>query len=250
MGVKMITHEMKVECLNTMGTDLDIVNAARASFNKQSEYDYVVNQDKAIDEDGNLCWLRQLSMQPRLKEKDRKLLRYLAKHEHWTPFAQVNLQFRFYIPIFVARQLMRHNVGVVWNERSRRYVSDAIEFYVPKEWRSAPENKKQGSGDERFRLDSEQEMMVMDAIYSSHRAYEMLLETNVAPEMARMLLPQNLMTSIVGNGTLFFWARVCRLRLDPHAQEETRWVAERISNWCEYYFPEAWEELKEHYINA
>lgn len=246
----MITHEMKVECLNVMGTDLDIVNAARASFNKQSEYEYRMDQDRGIDEDGNLHWLKHLSVQPRLKEKDRKLLRYLAKHEHWTPFAQVNLQFRFYIPIFVARQLMRHNVGVVWNERSRRYVSDDIEFYVPKEWRDAPKNKKQGSGDERFRLDTELEMAVMEAIHSSHRAYEMLLEHNVAPEMARMVLPQNLMTSIVGNGTLFFWARFCRLRLDPHAQEEIRWVAERVSNWCEFYFPESWEELKENYIDV
>ena len=236
----MITHKIDVELLNVMGTDLDIVNAARASFDKQSDWDYI-----EVEEPFNPVPIKI----PVLKERDEKLIRYLAKNNHWTPFGQANAQFRFYVPIFVARQLMRHNVGVVWNERSRRYVSSNTEYYLPYIWRKKPEGSiKQGSGEQEF-LTQELEQEVVELIHSADRLYEKLIDNDYAPELARIILPQNLMTSIVGNGTLYFWARFCKLRLDNNAQEEIRTVAESIDEALGEHFPCAWEALREFYIN-
>lgn len=124
---------MKVDYIDHMGDDLSVVNAARVSFDKESELDY--NEPKSVGY---------------LKEADRKLISYLATHGHWSPFAHTSVCFRFKAPIFVARQLVKHQVGLTWNEVSRRYVKAAPELWWPEKWRKAAENVKQGSSDEEY----------------------------------------------------------------------------------------------------
>lgn len=224
---------MKVELLDHMGSDLSVVNAARVSFSKESEFDVVLDDN--------------LTPQEVLAEGDCKLIRYLAKHNHWTPFGHASLQFRIKTPIFVARQLVKHQVGLVWNEVSRRYVSDEPEFYFPDVWRAKPEGSiKQGSGtamdagaQKAFSEDTRS--FVQDIV----EQYSFMIEEGVAPEQARMILPQNAMTEWWWTGSLAAFVRVCKLRLDPHAQAETREVAEQINALAAPVFPVAWQALLE-----
>lgn len=209
--------DMSVEYVDHMGSDLSVVNAARVSFNKRKD---------VMDAD------------------DSKLIRYLAEHDHWSPFAHASISFRIKAPIFVARQLVKHQIGLSWNEVSRRYVSTEPEFYVPPEWRSAPtDGAKQGSS-EGDCLDHSACNWALDKLISySEEAYDRLLELGAAPEMARMALPQNMMTEWIWTGTLFAFARVCRLRLDSHAQAETGEIAKKLSEICGQFFPVSWETL-------
>jgi thymidylate synthase (FAD) len=191
---------MDAELIDAMGTDLTVVNTARVSFNKQSTS---------------------------LSNKDIKLIKYLAKHNHWTPFAHVQVQFRIKAPIFVARQLVKHQVGLVWNEVSRRYVDTDPEFYTPKVWRSRPEGSiKQGSG---ARLSDTPARAAVGAFgYALHvisEVYKDLLAEGVAPEQARMILPQSMYTEWVWTGSLVSFARIVKQRLHEGAQEETKEIA-------------------------
>ena len=194
-----------------MGTDLSVVNAARVSFAKVSN---------------------------ELSEKDEKLIKYLAKHNHWSPFGHASLQFRIKAPIFVARQLVKHQVGLVWNEVSRRYVDDEPEFFIPDQWRSRPENSKQGSGEEIIIYNIESTMQFVK------QTYQNLLKANVAPEMARMVLPQNMYTEWYWSGTLMAFARVCNLRCKSDTQLETQKIAEMIDLKAKEVFPVSWEALR------
>ena len=194
-----------------MGTDLSVVNAARVSFAKISN---------------------------ELSDKDEKLIKYLAKHNHWSPFGHASLQFRIKAPIFVARQLVKHQVGLVWNEISRRYVDNEPEFYIPSEWRLKAEDKKQGSSDETI------EYNINGAIEFVTQTYNNLLRANVAPEMARMILPQNLYTEWYWSGTLMAFARVCNLRCKSDTQLETQKIAEMIDVKAKEVFPISWEALR------
>src|SRR5210317_2302334 len=153
---------MQVTLVDKMGTDLSVVNAARVSYAKSKDAFDVV--------------------------KDEKLIKYLAEHEHWSPFAHASLQFRIKAPVFVARQLVKHQVGLVWNEVSRRYVDSEPEFYTPFIWRGKPENKKQGSSEDEIEYDISSTMQFVRETYNN------LLKAGVAPELARMVLPQNMMT--------------------------------------------------------
>lgn len=227
-----IVHEPKVELLDWMGDDLSVVNAARVSFHKESEWEYVEDRH---DGHGD----------PFLSEKDEKLINYLARNGHWSPFAHTAVKFRIAAPIFVARQLVKHQVGLVWNEVSRRYVDDEPVFYIPKEWRGRPINSKQGSDGI---LDNEQPEIVFDQTMQwvssqALNAYQDMLATGLAPEQARMILPQNMMTEWIWTGSLYAFARVCRERLDPNAQKETREVAEAIDKECEGLYPVSWNAL-------
>jgi thymidylate synthase (FAD) len=207
----MNTAKIKVDYIDHMGTDLTVVNSARVSFNKtKTSFD----------------------------SSDEKLIKYLAKHNHWSPFAHTTVQIKVLAPIFTARQLVKHTVGGVWNEVSRRYVDEEPTFYIPEFWRSRPKNSKQGSGDEII-----SDININDFLDSSLALYNNLLAKNVAPEMARMILPQNMMTEWYWTGSLVFWARVCNLRLDSHTQQETREVAKQISDICANLFPVSWREL-------
>lgn len=204
-----------VELVDYMGNDLSVVNAARVSFAKESES---------------------------FSEKDEKLIRYLAEHNHWSPFAHTSLQFRIKAPIFVARQLVKHQVGGVWNEVSRRYVDDEPEFYLPTHWRGKPVNAKQGS-DGVVDHSGDITQGVMDTVGQALSDYLGMLDLGVAPEQARMVLPQNTMTEWIWTGSLYFFARVCNLRLDKHAQEETREIAEKISSLIPKEFEYSWRAL-------
>lgn len=228
---------MKVELIDWMGTDISVVNAARVSFAKESEYEIKAGNRKYD--------------QGIMSEKDQKLIKYLATHNHWTPFGHTALSFRIKAPIFVARQLGKHQIGLVWNEVSRRYVDDEPEFYEPMVWRKRAENVKQGSSDDAVDLSPIETMSTdygcvlfpaeinRDALSS----YKALLDIGVCPEQARMVLPQSMYTEWIWTGNVASFARVCRLRLDPHTQKETRDIAEMISGLCQEKFPYSWSAL-------
>lgn len=221
---------MEVNYVDHMGSDLSVVNAARVSFAKKKEvFDY----------------------------KDLRLLRYLALHNHWTPFAHTALTLHIKAPIFVARQLGKHQVGLVWNEVSRRYVDEEPEVFVPKAWRGRPEDKKQGSSDKVIdwgQLSDDHNNVLYAARINSINAYDMLLGLGIAPEQARMVLPQATYTEWYWTGSLYAFYRVCNLRLQPDAQEETRQVVYEINSVCDEHFPNSWAALSldnndwEHYV--
>lgn len=193
-----------------MGSDLSVVNAARVSFNKfKSKFD----------------------------DKDEKLIKYLAEHEHWSPFAHASISFRIKAPIFVARQLVKHQVGLVWNEVSRRYVDEEPEFFIPFMWRKKAENKKQGSSDEEVEFD------ITDFVKSAKELYGSMLDEDIAPEMARMILPQNMMTEWIWSGSIYAFARVCNLRNKKDAQVETREVSMQITRHLKDHFPMCYKYL-------
>jgi len=215
---------MKVELIDHMGNDLTVVNAARVSFSKISEWDVVPEAGP---------------VEGYLKVGDERLIKYLAKHNHWSPFGHASMQFRIKAPIFVARQLVKHQVGLVWNEVSRRYVDDEVEFYEPWDWRLAAEDKKQGSSEETIKYD------ISSVHESCKEIYEDMLKSGIAPEMARMVLPQSMYTEWYWSGTLMAFARVCNLRCKPDTQVETQMVADQIDVLAKELFPNSWEALRE-----
>ena len=234
--------KQSVELVDYMGSDLSIVNAARVSFHKTSEWqepEFTVEVDT-----GKLVHIND-----RLSPQDQKLIQYLAKHNHWSPFAHAFLSFRIKAPIFVARQLVKHQVGLAWNEVSRRYVDDEPEFYFPEVWRGKPVNAKQGSSDTVIPEDNlwgvfiEIPVYFKDACSISLDLYSAMITNGVAPEQARMVLPQNMMTEWIWSGSLMAFARVCNLRLDSHAQQECRDVAQMINNNIPQEFSHSWKAL-------
>ena len=222
---------IKVDLVDHMGTDLTVVNAARVSFDKASGW--LVHSDYGADK-GLI-----------LSEADTKLIHYLAKHNHWSPFAHTSIQLRIKAPIFVARQLVKHVVGGVWNEVSRRYVDSEPEFFFPEVWRGRPtDGMKQGSSGAVTHVHGV--LVSHGAQYAASTAlgtYNQLIEGGVAPEQARMILPQNMMTEWYWTGSLMFFARVCKERLAPGAQAETRDVASLIAREVELLFPVSWNAL-------
>jgi thymidylate synthase (FAD) len=203
---------VKVELTDYMGSDLSVVNAARVSFAKYHD---------TFDIDD-----------------DTKLINYLAKHNHWSPFGHASMQFHIKAPVFVARQLVKHQVGLVWNEVSRRYVDTEVEFYKPTEWRLAAENKKQGSSDKTIYYSP------APAYLFAKQCYENMLDKGIAPEMARMVLPQAMMTEWYWSGTLYAFARVCNLRCKPDAQKETQDVGWKIDELAKKLFPVSWRAIR------
>jgi thymidylate synthase (FAD) len=212
---------IEVTYIDHMGNDLSVVNAARVSFGKTSE----------MEDD---AW-----GPPKLKEKDAKLIRYLASHKHISPFGHCFASFHIKAPIFVARQLVKHKF-LRWNEISRRYVDDEPEFYEPREWRGRSADKKQGS-------DGVVTVGVHNnALYGYQEGvYQRLLELNVAPEQARMVLPQSTMTEWYWSGSLDAFADMCNLRCKPDTQAETRVVAQQIDRKMIELFPVSWDALTE-----
>ena len=218
---------IKVTYIDHCGSDLNVVNAARVSFGKESEpieWQYI-DLGKVS---GDLVAV--------LNEKDQKLIHYLAKHEHYSPFGHCFASFHVKAPIFVARQLVKHKF-LRWNEISRRYVSDEPEFYTPTTLRKASADKKQGSSDEIVEGYKTIDWSLMREIYKE------FIEMGVAPEQARMVLPQSTMTEWYWSGSLDAFADMCNLRLKPDAQYETRLVAEQISDVMRKIWPISWEAL-------
>jgi thymidylate synthase (FAD) len=196
--------------IDHMGSDLSVVNAARVSLGKKHDT---------------------------FQDKDKGLINYLAKHKHISPFGHAFASFHVKAPIFVARQLVKHKF-LRWNEISRRYVDDEPEFYNPKVWRGKAENIKQGSAG----VVSTQ----ADPDFVNHtalRTYNDMIAEGVAPEMARMVLPQSTMTEWYWSGSLDAFAAMCRLRLPQDTQQETRVVAQQISEKMVELFPASWAAL-------
>ena len=216
--------------IDHMGSDLSVVNAARASFGKKSEYIY-----SGVDTNGPL--------EKALHQRDVKLIRYLAKHKHISPFGHAFASFHVKAPVFVARQLVKHKF-LRWNEISRRYVDDEPEFYMPDVWRGRSADKKQGSEGE-VRLGNSVKDNLVWGEAECLTNYRWLLNAGVAPEQARMVLPQSMMTEWYWSGSLDAFADMCRLRCKPDTQYESRLVADQISAEMAKLFPVSWEALME-----
>ena len=212
--------------IDHMGSDLSVVNAARVSFGKQSEWE--------VDYDNDM-----FTGQNVLSDRDAKLIKYLAKHKHLSPFGHAFASFHVKAPIFVARQLVKHKF-LRWNEISRRYVDEEPEFYVPDVWRGRSADKKQGS--EGIVEDYNTTALPLwhdDAL----KYYNMLLDSGVAPEQSRMVLPQSTMTEWYWSGSLDAFAAMCVLRCAPDTQYESRLVADQISEKMGELFPVSWDAL-------
>ena len=212
---------MKATYINHMGDDLTVVNAARVSFGKKSDWiPRVHNGEEKV-----------------LNPKDVKLIKYLAKHKHTSPFGHCFVSFHIKAPIFVARQLVKHKF-LRWNEISRRYVDEEPKFYETKTWRGRAKDKKQGS-DGVVYPKSETDFVG----YTSLRVYKELLDEGVCPEQARMVLPQSTMTEWYWSGSLDAFADMCILRLKEDTQVETRYIAQQINDMMLNLFPVSWEAL-------
>lgn len=211
--------------MDHMGSDLSVVNAARVSFGKRKEV---------------------------FDEKDARLLKYLAKHKHELPFAHPHISFHFKAPIFVARQLAKHQVGFVWSEISRRYVKDSPELWWPQVWRLGSKDVKQGSLDIdsgvtlRTGILTDSSVVTLEKLgRDAVEAYEALIRGGVCAEQARMILPQQVLTEWVWTGSLLGWARVWGLRMGAGAQKETKDVVGLIDGKMCELFPHSWAVLKE-----
>ena len=217
---------MQAKLLATFGDDLMVVNTARVSMSKRH---------KSFDPDS-----------------DTSLIRYLAREGHWSTFSHPKAQFSVHMPIFTARQWEKHRVGSTraydiydHNEVSRRYIDSEPEFYAPEVWRSRPAgNIKQGSGAPL--PDNEQSgcrWILTSAYNDAKTAYRDLLDSGVAPEQARMVLPQSMYTTWIETGSLYYWSRLCLLRLDDHAQQEIRMITRQIYDAMAEAFPVSWNAL-------
>jgi thymidylate synthase (FAD) len=257
---------MEAKYIDHMGTDLSVVNAARVSFSKESDWEYNLN-DAGVE----------LSA-PRLDRADTNLIQFLARGctsgewdgmvsdlmllgaddddievegfmnyiknmpTHWTPFGHTAITLHMKAPLFVARQLGKHQVGLVWNEVSRRYVSDEPEFYTPEVWRKAAANVKQGSSDEAVDLKA-RSWVIGKSDKNALSWYKELLDTGVCPEQARMVLPQSMYVEWYWTGNLYAFANVFIQRTDSHAQKETQEIAHQIGSIISPLFPVSWKAL-------
>ena len=208
-----------VKLLDHMGDDLTVVNAARVSFSKRhTEFDEV---------------------------KDTRLINFLARNNHWTPFGQVTLQFHIKMPIFVVRQYYKHQIGLTRNEVSRRYVDTIPEYFTADFLRAAADDKKQGSTDEPVEMSDALIMEMRGHFYNCSALYNKLLRNGVCAEQARMVLPQSMYTEFIETGSLAAYARIAGLRMKDDAQKEIRIYAEAISHIVEKIAPVSWKALTE-----
>lgn len=259
-------EQISATYIDHMGSDLTVVNAARASFGKESGWPDASQpvRSRALKETDALL-IRFLATGYRRSEwelflddvigvatqGDRDELTailqdYKRKAQHWAPFAHPHVQIRVHMPIFLARQFVKHQIGGVWSEESRRYISDEPGVWFPHEWHSRPEDIKQGSGGV---CDTYQEGWPDDvnepeqAVAESICTYKQMLLNGVAPEEARIVLPLNMMTTVVWTGSLLFWSRVCNQRVDSHAQLAAQELGRLISGIVQPLYPTSWKAL-------
>lgn len=255
--------EISVEYMDHMGSDLSVVNAARASFDKESDWATPEHWESPTatrrlrDADAKL--IAFLARGYRTGEWDEMADKFLAAEsrayvqsmlkaykahaQHWAPFAHPHIQLRIAMPVFAARQYVKHQIGGTWSEVSRRYISGEPEFWFPKVWHSRPDDVKQGSG-ELARGQVAAGQWANQAVGVALKTYNDLLSIGVAPEEARMVLPLNHMTTVVWTGSLLFWSRVCQQRMDAHAQKAaTQEVAHLVNDIIAPLFPVSWKEL-------
>lgn len=246
-----------VEYLDHMGTDLTVVNAARASFGREkAEFTdadaklirFLSTGYRAAEWTAFLQQIRQLVIDDFQSGaiSDQALgdmLRaYKRKPQHWAPFAHPHVQIRVSMPIFLARQFVKHQIGATWSEESRRYISDEPGVWFPDEWHTRPEDIKQGSGGlvaNPHAVDA----VAKHSVRTSLDAYDDMLDLDAAPEEARIVLPLNMMTTVVWTGSLLFWSRVCNQRVDSHAQLAAQELGRLIAGIVEPLFPVSWAEL-------
>jgi thymidylate synthase (FAD) len=226
--IRTVLGQGKVEYIDHMGTDLTVVNAARVSFNRRTEWDPKVPDN------------------PTLKEADQRLINYLAEHNHWTPFAHPQITFRIKAPIPIRTQFFKHKQGFLENELSKRYVTTTPEVYTPI-WRGAPiDGAKQGSS-EFFSNETDIDganQFYYTAVSAAIKAYYFLInDMKVAPEQARMVLPQGAFTEWYWTGSLAAYARFYKQRISSSAQWEIRVYAEAIGNFVSSLFPYSWDVL-------
>lgn len=207
-----------VELLDIFGDDLTVVNAARVSFDKESQ---------------------------EMTLADEKLINYLAKHQHITPFFHPQARFRIQMPIFVAREYFRHQIGLSRNEVSRRYICSKPDCYIPSPEDIRERNKSLKQGSKETPVDNADEMykLFKDHTEKTIECYETLLKNDVAPEVARMILGQNMYTSFIETGSISAYARICNLRLDPTAQKEIQLYAQALHELMTETFPVSWKAL-------
>lgn len=217
--------EIKVELLDSMGDDLDVCNAARVSFAKETQ------------------WAAMEAGEGMLASGDVKLINYLAKHDHWTPFAHTALKFRVAAPVPIRTQCFKHKIGMVENEESRRYISTTPEIFIPEFFRSKPEgNIKQGSGEKHEYSDAwldEYQAVVGLAV----KTYTSMLNDGICPEQARFILPQGAIVNWIWTGNLVSFANFYNKRTDTNAQREVQVVAELVGKEVERIFPVSWPAL-------
>ena len=244
---------MKAEYVNHMGDDLAVVNAARVSFDKTSEW---LPSGAPSDYPGVVY--QTVNGHPvNLKEADAKLISYLARHNHWTPFAHTSITLRMQAPLPIRTQCFKHKFGFVENEESRRYISGDPRVFYPKVWRRAADNVKQGSSEEPcdtkiewmfYGNEYESRNVSADEIYNDVTgyavfAYERLIKMGVCPEQARFVLPQGVEVQWIWTGSLAAYARFYRQRTDPHAQKETQELARMVGEIIQPLFPVSWKAL-------
>lgn len=235
---------IKAELVDHMGNDLSVVNAARVSFDKRSTWERPIISTEVYEHPH--CGKEITSHtygDPRLSEKDAKLIKYLAKHNHWTPFAHTQVTLRIKCPIPIRTQCFKHKFGFVENEESRRYVSYTPDFFMP-EFREQADNKKQGSGSVMEGITQEKaKLSYASLINEAVAVYESLLARGVAEEQARFVLPQGAMVNFVWSGSLAAFARFYRQRSDSHAQLEIQELAQQVSSLIEPLYPVSWKAL-------
>jgi thymidylate synthase (FAD) len=258
---------MQAKYVDHMGTDLSVVNAARVSFSKESEWEWEESGVKAFGNESYQC----------LSKADTSLIQFLArgctsgewykyycdlvcdgtlwpdfdevmKHiknmpTHWTPFGHTAITLHMKAPLFVARQLGKHQVGLVWNEVSRRYVSDEPEFYTPEVWRKAAANVKQGSSDDAVACNETWLHEYEDICDNAVSHYNHKVREGICPEQARMVLPQSMYVEWYWTGNLYAFANVFIQRTDSHAQKETQEIAHQIGSIISPLFPVSWKAL-------
>lgn len=217
---------MRVELIDHMGSDLTVVNAARVSFAKESEA---------------------------FNNKDAKLINYLAREKHILPFRHPTISVRCKVPIFIARQLGKHQVGLTWSEESRRYIDSEPEFFWPDKWRKRADNIKQGSTDEEVTELSNWDAFgtsvdgaAKDVVSAVKNLYEEMLTSGVAPELARMILPQNMYINWVWTGSLLAFYQLYKLRTEHGAQMEAQHFANQLEAVVAPLYPASWAALKEY----
>ena len=259
----MNTQQIRTEYLDHLGTDLTVVNAARASFGKESTWEDAEKRTLKPADAGLIRYLAtgyrtseweefldeitdiaRAGMSNCREELTTLLHAYKRRAQHWAPFAHPHVQIRIQVPIFLARQFVKHQVGGVWSEESRRYISDAPEFWFPEVWHTRPDDIKQGSGTP---VAAQRGCCGASQRVAEHAltAYQQMLGEGVAPEEARIVLPLNTMTTVVWTGSLLFWSRVCNQRVDSHAQLAAQELGRQIADIVRPLFPVSWKGLCE-----
>ena len=234
---------MKAQYVDHMGSDLSVVNAARVSFDKKSDWEQV---DCGHEDCGPEC----SGSRTRLSKADTKLINYLAKHDHWTPFAHTAISLRMRAPIPIRTQCFKHKQGLVENEESRRYINSEPEVYHPKIWRKASTGSaKQGSSDQP--IEGYRSLWGYETIYEDYddhvneavSLYLHMLDSGVCPEQARFVLPQGCFVNWIWTGNVYSFANFYKKRTDPNAQREVSELALAVGKVIKPLFPVSWAAL-------